>query len=68
MKNRLLPFAVTVIMIFSTIDTLAQGPSPLDPGGARSKIFLGPVAGYNSINHNADNFSDFCPRQNLSRF
>ncbi|MFC2131167.1 hypothetical protein ACFLSQ_07010 [Bacteroidota bacterium] len=60
MKIRLLPFVVAVLMLTSAVNVFSQGgATPLGPEELGSKIYIGPVFGYNSVDHSTNKLATF---------
>jgi len=60
MKIRLLALAVAALMLTFIVDVFAQGDAtPLGPEELGSKIYLGPVFGYNSVSHATQKLATF---------
>jgi len=61
MRIRLLALAVAALMLTYVDGVYAQSEiaDPLGPGETGTKIFLGPVFGYNSISHATDKLATF---------
>jgi len=60
MKIRLLPLAVAVLMLTYVGEVFAQGAAtPLGPEELGTKIYIGPVFGYNSVDHATKKLATF---------